>query len=208
MKMLKTAALALALGASGTSMAATDGTPGATSTGSFNASISVDAPETPQLQVVGLQDVGGRLLVTNSAGIPVLLSTQVYGNEQLVCFNGPANAPILITITQTNPVAGQTGFRLVGTADSNSDGILDSFPARVDVTQGLGFSNTFNTSPGVAIAGTATSNTCTAQNKTTTSTAYRIIVDPDFNFLNDPAYKLAGQDHSLTASLQVLIASQ
>ncbi len=56
MRILKTAAMALALAMSGLAQAATDGTLGATSTATFNASMAVTDPTQPSVQISQLQD--------------------------------------------------------------------------------------------------------------------------------------------------------
>jgi hypothetical protein len=96
MKTLKIAALTLALAASGAAMAATDGTLGTTSTGSFNASLQVNAPAGTQVQVFGLDDfafpavTGG---ITTNTPVPAI--------EQPFCLNRSTAGNVLVTISQT-----------------------------------------------------------------------------------------------------------
>lgn len=95
MKFLKTAAVALALIAPVTAHAATDGTLGTTSTGSFNASLQVNAPAGTQVQVIGLDDftfpavTGG---ITTNTPVPAI--------EQPFCLVRSTAGNVLMSITQ------------------------------------------------------------------------------------------------------------
>ncbi|MBK8630225.1 MAG: hypothetical protein IPN84_08475 [Sphingomonadales bacterium] len=73
-------AAALAMMVPGAAMAATDGDPGATSTGSFSATLNVQPPTGVTVQVVGLDDYDfGTVTTTNTAG------TNVSGLGQRFC---------------------------------------------------------------------------------------------------------------------------
>ncbi len=95
MKFLKTAALAIALIAPATANAATDGTLGTTSSGSFNASLQVNAPAGTQVQVFGLDDftfpavTGG---ITTNTPVPTL--------ENTFCLNRSTAGNVLVTVSQ------------------------------------------------------------------------------------------------------------
>ncbi len=95
MKILKIAAVALALTASVPAMAATDGAFGTTSTGSFNASLQVNAPAGTLVQVIGLDDftfpavTGG---ITTNTPVPAI--------EQPFCLVRSTAGNVLVTISQ------------------------------------------------------------------------------------------------------------
>ena len=95
MRILKTAALALALGASGSAMAATDGLVGTTSTGTFTASINIPPPNVSQVQVLGLDDFNfgsvANTQVTNPT--PIL---------QYFCINRSDVGDVVISFEQPN----------------------------------------------------------------------------------------------------------
>jgi hypothetical protein len=126
MKSLKLAALALALATPGIASAATDGTLGTTSTGSFNASLQVNAPAGTQVQVLGLDDftfpavTGG---ITTNTPVPAI--------EQPFCLSRSTPGNVLVTISQTgnagsynlNDGAGHTlSLSMVVTSPAGSGG--------------------------------------------------------------------------------------
>lgn len=95
MKFLKTAAVALALIAPVAAHAATDGTLGATSTGSFNASLQVNAPAGTQVQVFGLDDFAFPVVtggITTNTPVPAI--------EQPFCLTRSTAGNVLVTISQ------------------------------------------------------------------------------------------------------------
>jgi hypothetical protein len=93
---LKLATMMVALVLPGVAMAATDGALGATSTGSFNASLQVNAPAGTQVQVLGLDDftfpavTGG---ITTNTAVPLM--------ENTFCLNRSTAGNVLVTISQT-----------------------------------------------------------------------------------------------------------
>jgi hypothetical protein len=112
MKNLKTAALALlaatALAAPGVTWGATDGTLGATSTGTFNASINIPSSNVSQVQVLGLDDfVFGTAANTQTTNVTPI--------EQYFCVNRSDSGDVYLSLEQqggTNTfatLAGQSG---------------------------------------------------------------------------------------------------
>lgn len=96
MKVLKTAAMALALGVSGAAMAATDGALGTTSTGSLNASIQIVPPAGATVQVLGLEDVNFGTVHTSSTANTIVPSFQQY-----LCFNRSDAGSINVNFIQS-----------------------------------------------------------------------------------------------------------
>ncbi len=66
MSALKRIAMALALAAPGTAFAATDGAPGATSTGTFGATVTVTTPPEVTLRVYALEDFDFGIIAANN----------------------------------------------------------------------------------------------------------------------------------------------
>ncbi len=108
MKNLRMAALALALGASGTAMAATDGALGDTSTGTFSASITITPDTSNYVQIVGLSD-----------HIIAPISIQKTSDTQSIdpfCMLRNTAGSLTITVSQD----GNTGiFNMVDQSNSN-----------------------------------------------------------------------------------------
>jgi hypothetical protein len=139
MKKFLMGAAALAMTLPGAAMAATDGDPGATSTGSFSATLNVQPPTGVTVQVVGLDDYDfGTVTTTNTAG------TNVSGLGQRFCLLRSDAGDVRVNIVQTNLPAGQN-FSLQGSIDSNLDGTVDSVAVAVTVFSptggGIGMSN-------------------------------------------------------------------
>ncbi len=96
MRILKTAALALALAAPGMVMAATDGTSGATSTGSFNASITVTPNTDNNVQILGLEDFIFPSFVAGASGA-------LGQTNQYLCLNKNTPGTVNLDIASSNP---------------------------------------------------------------------------------------------------------
>ena len=162
MKTVLMGVAALAMMLPGAAMAATDGDPGATSTGSFSATLNVQPPAGVTVQVLGLDDFDfGTVNTTNTAG------TNVVGSEQAFCLLRSDAGNVRVTLVQTNLPVGQN-FSLQGTNDSDNDGTIDNIPLSVIVFDpnggGVGFSNNSPVNLGKSGAGcdTGTSNSSIA----------------------------------------------
>ncbi len=161
MKFLKTAALALALIAPVAAHAATDGTLGTTSTGSFNASLQVNAPAGTQVQVFGLDDftfpvvTGG---ITTNTPVPAI--------EQPFCLTRSTAGNVLVTISQPGNVS--AGYNLNdGAGHTLSLSMLVTSPA------GSGGSATGPTN-GSAFAAPPSNAGCTAASNNTLAHTMRL----------------------------------
>ena len=92
---------ALALGLSVPAMAATDGSPGATSTGSFTTSLTVLAPANNDVHVLGRQDYAFGTVQSTNANVAI--SKMI----DFVCFNrSTAGSNIRVTVSQNGTSAG------------------------------------------------------------------------------------------------------
>lgn len=133
MRLLKSTALAMAFISPAIAQAATDGTPGATSTGTFNATATVNPPIVTQVQVFGLDDFAFAPIQSGS------VSGGGQTQSDLFCLarNTPGN--VLVTIRQFGKgpnerfqlVEDFTGFPVTITSveiQSPSSGALASFP--------------------------------------------------------------------------------
>lgn len=125
MKKVLMSVASLAMTLPGAAMAAQDGTPGATSTGSFSATLNVQPPTGVTVQVVGLDDYDfGTVSTTNTAGTAVGTTANTF------CLLRSDAGAVRVNIVQTNLAAGQN-FSLQGTVDSNLDGVTDNIPVSV-----------------------------------------------------------------------------
>jgi hypothetical protein len=145
MRSLKIAAAAMALAMPGMAMAATDGTPGATSTGTFVTSVQIVPPTGTTVQVLGLEDVNFGTVNTSSTANTIVPSFQQYlclnrsdagsinvnftqsGNviNQALALNGPvAPLPLYFILNDPNGVllaSASTDATIVGAAQSSSN---------------------------------------------------------------------------------------
>ena len=111
MKSLRMAALALALGASGAAMAATDGLVGTTSTGTVTVNLTVSPPIGAQVQIFGLDDITLPSFTRVAGQVSVIGSADDY--FCLVNHNDIGNPRVFVKLSQDGVVAGDV-FRLNG----------------------------------------------------------------------------------------------
>lgn len=99
MRFEKYAALAIVLLTPQIAFAATDGTPGVTSTGTFNATLTVTPPTTDTVQIIGLEDVVFSEQVYSHSNPTAFPQTDSY-----VCLlrTGPGN--VRLSISQPDPL--------------------------------------------------------------------------------------------------------
>jgi hypothetical protein len=121
-KVLKRAGLLVIFVAS-PALAATDGQPGPTSTGSFNASINVQAPGGTTVRVTGLDDFDLGTAETSETKYTPLPNAS--GN---ICLLRSDAGPVRVNITQNNLPASETFFALQGTNDGDGNGVIDAIP--------------------------------------------------------------------------------
>jgi hypothetical protein len=157
MSVLKTAAAAMALAIPGIATAATDGTLGATSTGSFTASLTV-APNTDNfVQIVGLDDIAFTGLVAGFEG-PIgaqvtyfCLNKNTPGNVKLTAdkpsgglspgeYTPQLNGPVYLQFRLLSPVNGFTPFSGDGWAF-----LPATDPNACNASSGSGVAYTFET---------------------------------------------------------------
>ncbi len=105
-------------------MAATDGTPGATSTGSFNATLTLESPPASTVQILGLRDLALGTFTIGAGG-----SQGGFGVGTAFCMKRSDAGNIFLTVSQTIPDG--EGFFLFSGIDSNTDGISDRVPVQV-----------------------------------------------------------------------------
>lgn len=127
----------LAMMVPGAALAAVDGSPGATSSGSFNATMTVEPPTGVTVQVLGLDDFDfGTVNTTNTAGTSVGVITQPF------CLLRSDSGDVRVNIAQTNFAPGQTSFALEST---NPSGPNDRVPVSLVINNlgagGIGMSN-------------------------------------------------------------------
>ena len=96
MKQMQTAVIALALAVHGIANAATDGTPGATSTGSFTATVTANPPVGDLVEVAGLEDL---------TFAPITVSTTGNSGAQTVsadfCLSRNTQGPVRVAVYQS-----------------------------------------------------------------------------------------------------------
>ena len=125
MKKFLISAAAMSMFVPGAVMAAADGSPGATSTGSFSATMNVEPPSGVTVQVIGLDDFDfGTVYTSNTAG------TSVGPVGQTFCLLRSDAGDVRVNIVQTNIPAGQS-FTLMGTLDVNADAVTDNIPLNI-----------------------------------------------------------------------------
>jgi hypothetical protein len=149
MKKFLFGAAALAMIVPGAAMAATDGSAGTTSTGSFSATMNVQPPAGVTVQVIGLDDFDfGTVTTTNTAGTSVNPITQPF------CLLRSDAGNVRVNIVQTNVASGQSSF---GLEAANPSGTNDRVPLSLVINNpgggGVGMSNNapqnFSQSPAV-----------------------------------------------------------
>ena len=106
MKKALIGAAALALMLPHAAMAAQDGPPGATSTGSFDVTLTVQPPVTDQVQVVGLDDVS-----FGSVGLSTG-QTIVAQQQDFFCLNRTIPGDVLVTFEQMSDPPADASFRM------------------------------------------------------------------------------------------------
>lgn len=123
MKKALIGAAALALMLPHPTLAAIDGQPGATSTGSFDVTLNVLPPGGSQIQIFGLDDT-----VLSGIETHETVSTGIGFISEYFCIVGSEPGGATLSMTQTNLPGGGYGdyFALQGTSDANNDSITDS----------------------------------------------------------------------------------
>jgi hypothetical protein len=184
MRLFQKAIIALAFIAPAIANASTDGTLGATSTGSFIASLQVNSPAGTQVQVFGLDDfifpaVTGQ--ITLNTAVPAMAST--------FCLTRNTPGDVLVTISQT----GNSGsYNLNDGAGNNLNlGITVERPAGAGAT-GTSNNSSFATAPsGVG---------CTAAS--TNSVAHTMRLSPGTILAqNNPAVRYGAFSGSFTITV-------
>lgn len=97
----KTTLAALALGAAMPAMAATDGSPGATSTGSFDMAITINPPAASTVHIIGLDDVDFGSVTTSNTG-----TTPVATLNRKFCLNRSDPGNVRVTSSQVGVAPG------------------------------------------------------------------------------------------------------
>jgi hypothetical protein len=145
---------ALAIMAPGAAMAATDGQPGATSTGSFSATLNVQPPAGVTVQVIGLDDFDfGTVATTNTAGMSVNALVQPF------CLTRSDAGDVRVTVAQTNFAPGQTSFAMLKSeANSQADRVPFSMVINNPGGGGIGMSNNAPVNFSQSAAGCSTSS--------------------------------------------------
>lgn len=110
--LIGTAAMAFALSIPGAALAATDGTPGVTSTGSFNASIIITPDTSNHVQITGLNDI-----VLGTISVLATNDTVVTDDICIVDNSPGSTGSVTMTVNQAG-VAG-TDFRLTDTTNGH-----------------------------------------------------------------------------------------
>ena len=118
MRLLKSTALAIAFISPAVAQAATDGTPGATSTGTFNATATVNPPIATQVQVFGLDDFTFVPIQSIVSGGSVGMQSQ----NDLFCLTRNTTGNVLVTVRQ-----------LANTSSSNYELIEDFTGYTLDI---------------------------------------------------------------------------
>jgi hypothetical protein len=145
MKHYRTAAVALALTLSAAAHAATDGTLGMTSTGTFNVSLTVLPSGGDTVQILGLDDV---VLPTVIRVAGQDISPNV-DNSEFFCINrSGSSAPVNITITQASGASPTGRFSLNGSGGAIMDSIgLEVLDPQGNQTGGNTFHGSTLTAP-------------------------------------------------------------
>ncbi len=92
-------ALAAALSLPSTAFAATDGTPGATSTGTFQATLTVTPPTSDMVQIIGLEDVSFSAEVYSPSNPTAFPQTESY-----LCLLRSGLGNVRLSISQPDPL--------------------------------------------------------------------------------------------------------
>lgn len=123
MILLKTLAVAMTLVLPGMAMAATDGTLGTTSTGTFDATLSLTAPPASQVEVIGLENIDLGIQQLSGQNIPIS------SGERYFCAKRSDAGNVTVNITQS--FNNTQGFFLISSLDANADGINDKIPLTI-----------------------------------------------------------------------------
>ena len=117
---MTTAAAIMALGLSGAAMAATDGTPGVTSTGSFTASVTLQNAPASTVSVIGLDDFNLAPVTLDNAGG----SQSSEEDYTAFCVTRSDAGNVLFKVSQAYGNTSATGFLLLegGGVDADGDG--------------------------------------------------------------------------------------
>ena len=142
MKKTLIGAAALALMLPHAAMAATDGQPGVTSTGSIDVTLTVNPPGATTVQVFGLDDFDfGTVSTENTSVTPIAMATNYF------CLLRSDAGNVRVTVVQTNLPAGQS-FGLQASVDHNNDGLFDAIPIVMNLVNPQGAARTMsNNSP-------------------------------------------------------------
>ena len=114
------AAAALIAAIPGMAFAATDGTLGATSTGTVNVAINVQPPAATQVQVLGLDDFDFGTVQTSNTAV-----TAITELSDKFCLNRSDAGNVLVTLSQTGVASGNSA-RVQEGIDSNTDGVFET----------------------------------------------------------------------------------
>lgn len=120
MKLMNSAAIVLALALPAMANAATDGTPGATSTGSFSATLTLEEAPGSIVSVVGLDDFEFGTQILDNVG--ALNGTETRNSPFCVSRSDAGN--VLFKVSQAYGLTAAQGFVLVegGGIDTDTDG--------------------------------------------------------------------------------------
>ena len=188
MRTVKFAAIILALAVPGIAQAATDGTSGTTSSGTFSASITLNAPAGTNVQVLGLNDfnfgqVNGQ--ITTSTSIP--------SQNDAFCLTRNTAGNVLVTVTQVG-VANTTPFSL-----SDGNGHTLGLGITINNPAGSGFGFSSGSTAALQQSGAA----CTAST-TDLTVAHKLTLAPAVLISQN-----AGANYGLfSGSFQITVAPQ
>jgi len=188
MKTPRIAALVLALCLPGIALAATDGIAGATSSGTFSASVTLNAPAGTAVQVIGLNDfnfgqVNGQITTTTS--IPAQFDA--------FCLSRSTAGNVLVTVTETG-VPNATSFSL-----SDGNGHTLGLSITINNPGGVGFGFSAGTTAALQQSGAA----CTAST-TDLTVAHKLTFAPAALISQN-----AGANYGLfSGSFQITVAPQ
>ena len=132
MRLLKLTALAIAFISPAIAHAATDGTLGPTSTGTFGATLTINDSNVTHVQIVGLDDIAFGTIDANAGAIQNPLAS----GDSWVCLKRSNPGLVRLTVSQT--IAGVPGFGMISSIDSNGDGSLDRVPIALLLTDVAG----------------------------------------------------------------------
>jgi hypothetical protein len=164
MKKVLMGAAALAMMVPGAAMAAQDGTPGATSNGSFSATLNVQPPTGVTVQVLGLDDfdfgtINTATTVQTGLG-PATVETSVGTIARPFCLLRSDAGNVRVNVVQTNLAPGQSSFALLpASPSSTNDRVLVSLSIINPGASGIGMLNNAPQNFSQSAAGCSTSST-------------------------------------------------